>query len=25
MADGVVERSRPRDRILETAQDMFHK
>ncbi|RVD35816.1 TetR/AcrR family transcriptional regulator, partial [Mesorhizobium sp. M4B.F.Ca.ET.019.03.1.1] len=23
MADGVVERSRPRDRILETAQDMF--
>lgn len=25
MADGVVERSRPRDRILETARDMFHK
>jgi AcrR family transcriptional regulator len=25
MTDGVVERSRPRDRILETARDMFHK
>ncbi|TIV24340.1 MAG: TetR/AcrR family transcriptional regulator, partial [Mesorhizobium sp.] len=25
MTDGVAERSRPRDRILETAQDMFHK
>ncbi|RUY09207.1 TetR/AcrR family transcriptional regulator, partial [Mesorhizobium sp. M7A.F.Ca.US.005.03.2.1] len=25
MADGIVERSRPRDRILETARDMFHK
>ena len=25
MTDGVVERARPRDRILETAQDMFHK
>src|SRR5882757_3301313 len=25
MTDDVAERSRPRDRILETAQDMFHK
>ncbi|ESY69923.1 MULTISPECIES: TetR/AcrR family transcriptional regulator [Mesorhizobium] len=25
MTDGVVERPRPRDRILETARDMFHK
>ncbi|WP_095091861.1 TetR/AcrR family transcriptional regulator [Mesorhizobium sophorae] len=25
MEDGTVERVRPRDRILETAQDMFHK
>lgn len=25
MEDGTVERARPRDRILETAQDMFHK
>ncbi|MER9583376.1 TetR/AcrR family transcriptional regulator [Mesorhizobium sp. M0276] len=25
MTDGVVERSRPRERILETARDMFHK
>jgi AcrR family transcriptional regulator len=25
MTDGIVERSRPRDRILETARDMFHK
>lgn len=25
MDDGTVERVRPRDRILETAQDMFHK
>jgi AcrR family transcriptional regulator len=25
MADGITDRVRPRDRILETAQDMFHK
>jgi AcrR family transcriptional regulator len=25
MEDGTAERARPRDRILETAQDMFHK
>src|SRR5436190_16042302 len=25
MADGITDRARPRDRILETAQDMFHK
>src|SRR5882762_2725904 len=25
MADGTSERVRPRDRILETARDMFHK
>ncbi|ESY73238.1 TetR/AcrR family transcriptional regulator [Mesorhizobium sp. M1050] len=25
MTEGVVERSRPRERILETARDMFHK
>ncbi|UDL91828.1 TetR/AcrR family transcriptional regulator [Mesorhizobium sp. PAMC28654] len=25
MEDGTVERARPRDRILETARDMFHK
>ena len=25
MVDGTSERVRPRDRILETAQDMFHK
>jgi len=25
MADSTAERARPRDRILETAQDMFHK
>ncbi|TIX60082.1 MAG: TetR/AcrR family transcriptional regulator, partial [Mesorhizobium sp.] len=25
MEDGTAERIRPRDRILETARDMFHK